>query len=42
VAGFEPGWRPAQPILSGAVNDYVPWIVLGVDCIGGVLAVAIR
>ena len=43
--GFEPGSGLAGPILriqSGVVNDYVTWIVLGVACIGGVLAFAIR
>ena len=30
--------QPDQPV----VNDYVMWIVVGVACIGGVLAVAIR
>ncbi|HKR67261.1 MAG TPA: proton-conducting transporter membrane subunit [Streptosporangiaceae bacterium] len=43
--GFEPGMglvRPIQQIQSGVVNDYVMWIVVGVACIGGVLAVAIR
>jgi multicomponent Na+:H+ antiporter subunit D len=43
--GFEPGMglvRPIHQIQSGVVNDYVTWIVLGVACIGGVLAVTIR
>jgi multicomponent Na+:H+ antiporter subunit D len=43
--GFEPGMglvRPIHQIQSGIVNDYVTWIVLGVACIGGVLALAIR
>jgi hypothetical protein len=43
--GFEPGMglvRPIQQFQSGVVNDYVMWIVVGVACIGGVLAVAIR
>ena len=34
--------RPIQQFQSGVVNDYVMWIVVGVACIGGVLAVAIR
>ncbi len=43
--GFEPGMglvRRIQRIQSGVVNDYVTWLVLGVACIGGVLAFAIR
>ncbi|HEX6933118.1 MAG TPA: complex I subunit 5 family protein [Streptosporangiaceae bacterium] len=43
--GFEPGAglvRPIQQVQSGVVNDYVTWIVVGVACVGGVLAVAIR
>jgi len=43
--GFEPGMglvRPIQRLQSGIVNDYVTWLVLGVACIGGVLAFAIR
>ncbi len=43
--GFEPGagWvRPIQRIQSGVVNDYVTWIVVGLACIGGALAVTIR
>ncbi len=34
--------RPLESIQSGVVNDYVTWIILGVACIGGVLAYAIR
>jgi hypothetical protein len=43
--GFEPGTGLARPILgfqSGIVNDYVTWIVLGIACIGGALALAVR
>jgi hypothetical protein len=43
--GYEPGAGLATPIQrfqSGVVNDYVTWIVLGLACVGGVLALAIR
>jgi multicomponent Na+:H+ antiporter subunit D len=43
--GFEPGTglvRPIRRFQSGVVNDYVTWIVLGVACLGGVLAFSIR
>ncbi len=43
--GFEPGagWvRPIRRVQSGVVNDYVTWIVVGLACVGGALAVAIR
>jgi multicomponent Na+:H+ antiporter subunit D len=43
--GFEPGTglvRPIRRFQSGVVNDYVTWIVIGVACIGGTLAFAIR
>ena len=43
--GFEPGTglvRPIRRFQSGVVNDYVTWVVLGVACLGGVLALAIR
>jgi hypothetical protein len=40
--GFGPGRGTAWRIQSGVVNDFVTWIVLGVACIGGVLAFAIR
>jgi multicomponent Na+:H+ antiporter subunit D len=43
--GFEPGTglvHPLRRFQSGVVNDYVTWVVLGVACLGGVLAVAIR
>jgi multicomponent Na+:H+ antiporter subunit D len=43
--GYEPGaglTRPVQRFQSGVVNDYVTWIVFGLACIGGVLALVIR
>jgi multicomponent Na+:H+ antiporter subunit D len=43
--GYEPGaglTRPIQRFQSGVVNDYVTWAVLGLACLGGVLAVIIR
>jgi multicomponent Na+:H+ antiporter subunit D len=43
--GFEPGAglvRPIQNFQSGVVNDYVTWIVIGIACLGGALAFAIR
>ncbi len=43
--GFEPGAGLVEPIRrfqSGVVNDYVTWMVLGLACIGGALAFAIR
>jgi hypothetical protein len=42
---LEPGTGLIEPVRrfqSGVVNDYVTWIVLGIVCIGGVLAFAIR
>jgi multicomponent Na+:H+ antiporter subunit D len=43
--GFEPGTGLVGPIRrfqSGVVNDYVTWMVVGLACIGGALAFAIR
>jgi multicomponent Na+:H+ antiporter subunit D len=43
--GPEPDLLLADPIRrfqSGVVNDYVTWIVVGVACVGGYLAVTIR
>jgi NADH:ubiquinone oxidoreductase subunit 5 (subunit L)/multisubunit Na+/H+ antiporter MnhA subunit len=43
--GYEPGaglTGPIQRFQSGVVNDYVTWIVLGLACLGGTLALAIR
>jgi len=34
--------RPVRALQSGVVTDYVTWIVLGLACIGGALAAAIR
>jgi len=42
---YEPGAGltiPTQRFQSGVVNDYVTWIVLGLACVGGVLAFVIR
>jgi multicomponent Na+:H+ antiporter subunit D len=43
--GLEPGQglnTPVQRFQSGVLNDYVAWMVLGLACVGGVLAFAIR
>jgi hypothetical protein len=43
--GFEPGTglvTPLRRFQSGVVNDYVTWIVIGLACLGGALAFAIR
>jgi multicomponent Na+:H+ antiporter subunit D len=43
--GFEPGTglvRPLQRFQSGVVNDYVTWLVIGLACLGGALAFALR
>jgi multicomponent Na+:H+ antiporter subunit D len=43
--GYEPGaglTAPIQRFQSGVVNDYVTWLVLGLACLGGVLALTIR
>jgi multicomponent Na+:H+ antiporter subunit D len=43
--GYQPGaglTRSIQRFQSGVVNDYVTWIVLGLACLGGTLALAIR
>jgi hypothetical protein len=43
--GFEPGAGltvAIQRIQSGVINDYVTWIVAGLACIGGVLALIVR
>jgi multicomponent Na+:H+ antiporter subunit D len=43
--GLEPGAGLAgviRGLQSGVVNDYVTWIVFGLACIGGALALAIR
>ena len=33
--------RPLERVQSGVVNDYVTWIIVGVACIGAVLAYVI-
>jgi hypothetical protein len=43
--GLEPGTGLtglSRGLQSGVVNDYVTWIVVGLACIGGALALAIR
>jgi hypothetical protein len=43
--GFEPGAslvRPIERFQRGVFNDYVTWIVVGIACLGGVLALSIR
>ncbi len=43
--GFEPGaglGGPIRAFQSGVINDYVTWIVAGVACVGGVLALTLR
>jgi multicomponent Na+:H+ antiporter subunit D len=43
--GLEPGAGlsgPIQAFQSGVISDYVTWLVLGVACLGGLLAVTIR
>ncbi len=43
--GLEPGAglaRPVERFQSGVINDYMTWIVVGMACLGGALAVAIR
>jgi multicomponent Na+:H+ antiporter subunit D len=43
--GLEPGTgltKPVQAFQSGVVNDYVAWMVFGLACLGGVLALIIR
>jgi hypothetical protein len=43
--GFEPGSglvRPIRRFQSGVISDYVTWIVIGVACVGGTLALTIR
>ena len=34
--------RPIERFQSGVVNDYVTWLVIGVACMAGTLALAIR
>jgi multicomponent Na+:H+ antiporter subunit D len=43
--GYEPGvgfTAPIQHFQSGVVNDYVTWIVFGLACVGGALALVLR
>jgi multicomponent Na+:H+ antiporter subunit D len=43
--GYEPGMgltAPIQRFQSGVVNDYITWTVIGLACLGGALAFAIR
>jgi multicomponent Na+:H+ antiporter subunit D len=43
--GLEPGVglaRSLRRLQSGVINDYVTWIVVGLACLGGALAFAIR
>jgi multicomponent Na+:H+ antiporter subunit D len=43
--GYEPGaglTAPIERFQSGVINDYVTWIVLGLACVGGALALVIR
>jgi multicomponent Na+:H+ antiporter subunit D len=45
LRGHEPGaglTAPLQQFQSGVINDYVTWIVFGLACIGGVLALVLR
>jgi multicomponent Na+:H+ antiporter subunit D len=43
--GFEPGaglTTLAERFQSGVINDYVTWLVAGLACLGGVLALIVR
>jgi multicomponent Na+:H+ antiporter subunit D len=43
--GFEPGTglvRLAERVQSGVINDYITWLVVGVACIAGALAVGLH
>lgn len=45
LRGYRPSVRlatAARRFQSGVVNDYVTWIVLGLACLGGVLALVVR
>jgi multicomponent Na+:H+ antiporter subunit D len=45
LRGYRPNARlaaAARRFQSGVVNDYVTWIVVGLACLGGVFAVALR
>ena len=44
-ASRRPGAWPAGPVRafqSGVINDYVTWIVIGLACLGGAMALALR
>jgi len=44
LRGYRPSDRlaaAARRFPSGVVNDYVTWIVLGLACLGGVLALVV-
>jgi hypothetical protein len=34
--------RMSRGFQSGVINDYVTWIVVGLACVGGALAITIR
>jgi multicomponent Na+:H+ antiporter subunit D len=43
--GYEPGAGlivPIQRFQSGIINDYITWVVTGLACLGGVLALIVR
>jgi hypothetical protein len=43
--GLEPGAglnSLVEGFQSGVINDYVTWLVVGLACLGGVLALIIR
>ena len=43
--GYEPGAGltvALRRLQSGVVNDYITWLVVGLACLGGVLALIIR
>jgi hypothetical protein len=43
--GYEPGAGlivPIQRFQSGIINDYITWMVTGLACLGGVLALIVR
>lgn len=43
--GYEPGvglTTPLRRFQSGVANDYVTWIVLGLACVGGALALVVH
>jgi len=45
LRGYQPSTRlaaAARRFQSGIVNDYVTWIVLGLACLGGALALIVR